>query len=39
MDDKVLTIDMPWVTIRETSEVGIAEYILRHMRDARDVHH
>ena len=39
MDDKVLTIDMTWVTIRETSEVGIAEYILKHMREARDATH
>jgi hypothetical protein len=37
MDDKVITIDMTWVTIRETSEVGIAEYILNQMRGARDV--
>lgn len=36
MDDKVLTIDIPWVTIRETSEVGIAEYILKHMRESRE---
>jgi len=36
MDDKVITIDMPWATIRGTSEVGIAEYILKHMRGARD---
>lgn len=36
MDDKVLTIDMTWVTIRETSEVGISEFILKQMRDARD---
>jgi len=39
MDDKILTIDMPWVTIRETSEVGIAEYILKHMRESRDAEH
>lgn len=37
MDDKVLTIDMTWARIRETSEVGIAEYILKHMRGSRDV--
>lgn len=37
MDDKVLSIEMPWTTIRDTSEVGIAEYILNHMREARDV--
>lgn len=39
MDDKVLSIDMPWETIRGTSEVGIAEYILKHMRDAREAMH
>ena len=39
MDDKVLTIDMMWATIRDTSEVGIAEYILKQMREARDVTH
>lgn len=39
MDDKVLKIEMTWATIRETSEVGIAEYILKHMREARDVAH
>lgn len=39
MDDKVLTIDMRWATIRDTSEVGIAEYILKHMRESRDVQH
>lgn len=36
MDDKVITIEMPWATIRKTSEVGLAEYILRQMREARD---
>lgn len=36
MDDKVLKIDMPWQTIRETSEVGISECILKHMREARE---
>lgn len=39
MDDKVLKIDMPWTVIRETSEVGLAEYILNQMREARDVQH
>lgn len=37
MDDKVLKIEMPWATIRETSEAGIAEYILNQMREARNV--
>lgn len=36
MDDKVITIELPWATIRSTSEVGIAEYILNQMREARD---
>lgn len=36
MDDKVITIDMPWATINGTSEVGLAEYILKQMRGARD---
>ena len=33
MDDKVIMVDMPWATIREMSEVGISEYILKYMRD------
>lgn len=37
MDDKVLKIEMSWATIRDTSEVGISEFILREMRGARDV--
>lgn len=36
MDDKIITIDMPWVLVRETSEVGIAEYILNQMREVRE---
>ena len=36
MDDKVITIEMPWATIRGTNEVGLAEYILNQMREARD---
>ena len=28
MDDKILKIEMPWVTIRDTSERGISEYVL-----------
>ena len=37
MDDKVLKIEMMWATIREMSEAGIAEYILKHMRESREV--
>lgn len=35
MDDKVIKIEMPWATIRDTSERGISEYILNQMREAR----
>jgi hypothetical protein len=37
MDDKVITIDMPWTTIRCTTEAGLAEWVLDQMREARDV--
>jgi hypothetical protein len=36
MDDKVITIDLPWETIRASGEVGLSEYILRQMRESRD---
>jgi hypothetical protein len=36
MDDKVVIVDVPWATLRETSEVGLAEYILKLMRGALD---
>lgn len=39
MDDKVITIDMPWQKIRETSEVGISEYILIQMRESQHAAH
>lgn len=39
MDDNVITIEMPWATIRETSEAGLSEFIVRQMREARDVAH
>jgi hypothetical protein len=32
MDDKVITVEMPTATIRETSEAGISEYIVNYMR-------
>lgn len=35
MDDKLITLDMAWATIREQSEVGLAEYILKLMRGSR----
>jgi hypothetical protein len=36
MDDKVITIDMPWALIRASSEVGLSEYVLKQMRETRD---
>lgn len=39
MDDKLLKITMPWALIRETSEVGLAAWILKHMREQRDPVH
>lgn len=39
MDDKIITIEMPWAIIRETSEFGLAEYVLNQMREARDAVH
>ena len=36
MDDKIITVEMPWATIRTTSEAGLSEYIVRQMREARD---
>lgn len=39
MDDKIITLEMPWATIREYSEVGLAEYILKLMREDRSAAH
>lgn len=39
MDDKLITIDMPWATIRGTSEVGISIWILQQMRESRETKH
>ena len=36
MDDKLITIEMPWSMIRETSEVALSTYILKQMRETRD---
>ena len=37
MDDKVITIDLPWSVIRSSGRVGLAEYILGLMRETRRV--
>ena len=36
MDDKIIKIDIPWTTIRETDEAGISEWIVRHMQEKAD---
>jgi len=32
MDDRLISVDMPWTTIRNYSEIGLAEYFLKLMR-------
>lgn len=39
MDDKVITLDLPWATIRGTTEAGLSEYILRQMQEVSDAGH
>lgn len=39
MDDKVLILELPWATVRSTSEAGLSEYIVRQMRESRDAVH
>lgn len=36
MDDKIITIELPWDVIKSTGEVGLAEYILNQMRELRN---
>lgn len=35
MDDKLLAIEMPWVTIRNTTELELSEFILNQIREGR----
>lgn len=39
MDDKILQVEMTWKSIRETTETGIAQYILNLMRGSRETKH
>lgn len=39
MDDKILNIEMSWAKIRDTTQAGLAEYIVDQMREARDTIH
>ena len=36
MDDKVIKVDLPWATIRETSEKGLTEFIVGLMLETRN---
>lgn len=36
MDDKVIKLTLTWSTIHDSSEAGLAEYILKQMRGSRD---
>ena len=36
MDDRVITIEISWAKIIETSEVALGAYILKLMRDTRE---
>ena len=33
MDDKIITVELPWATIQETSQAALAEYIVGLMRE------
>lgn len=35
MDDKLVTLEMPWIMIKATSEVGLSEMIGRYMRGGK----
>ncbi len=35
MDDKIITIEMPWETIRNTTTAGLSQYIMDQMREVR----
>lgn len=39
MDDKVIKIDLPWSILHDTSQTGLAEYILKQMRGSREAVH
>lgn len=36
MDDKLVTVEIPWATIRETSETAMQAYILKLMQKSRN---
>lgn len=36
MDDKILTIEMAWKMIRESSEAALSAYVIKLMRESRE---
>lgn len=36
MDDKIVTIELPWTTIREENEAGLSDFIVDQMRKSPD---
>lgn len=36
MDDRFISIEMPWATISGSTETSLAEFILKHMQEARE---
>jgi hypothetical protein len=36
MDDKLVTLTIPLATIKNSSEVALAAYVLKHMKEQRD---
>ena len=39
MDDKIVTIELPWTVIKTTKEAGLAEFIYNQMREKRNAIH
>lgn len=39
MDDKIVSLDLPWSVISATNQAGLSEYILKQMKGARDALH
>lgn len=35
MDDKIITLEMPWTLISSTSEAALSQYIVDQMQEAR----
>jgi hypothetical protein len=36
MDDKIVSIDMPWATIRASAEPVLSAFVLKQMQEARE---